>query len=292
MERVAVRRAQVRYAMTRRLSCRRACTLLRVARSALGYVAQRVARDAALLAELRRLAAAHPRYGYRRMWALLRRRGLAVNAKRVHRLWRRAGLTLPRRHGRRKVRTGARLRPRADRPNAVWTYDLVHDACTNGTRFKCLTVVDEFTKECLSITVARSLPAARVLQVVAQLVSRRGGPQYLRSDNGPEFIAHRIRRWLAHTGITTAYIDPGKPWQNGVGESFHSRFRDECLNQEACFTVHEAAIIIEQYRRAYNHARPHSSLQYQTPAEVANRRARPRWGDLPEHGQLTPVAVT
>ncbi len=231
MERVAVRLAQVRYAMTRRLSCRRACALLRVARSALGYAARRPGRDATLVAELQRLAAVHPRYGYRRMWALLRRRGLAVNAKRVHRLWRGTGLTLPRRRTRRKIRTGARVRPLADRPNAVWTYDLIHDACTDGTPFKCLTVVDEFTKECLAITVARSLPGDRVLPVLAQLVVRRGAPQYLRSDNGPEFIARRIQRWLAREGITTAYIDPGKPWQNGVGESFHSRFRDECLNQ-------------------------------------------------------------
>src|SRR3989442_10288742 len=163
MERVAVRRAQVRYAMTRRLSCRRACVLLRVARSALGYAARRRARDAAPVAELQRLAAAHPRYGYRRMWALLRRRGRAVNPKRVHCLWRGAGLALPRRRVRRKVRTGARVRPLADRPNSVWTYDLIHDACTDGTHFKCLTVVDEFTKECLAITVARSLPGDRVL---------------------------------------------------------------------------------------------------------------------------------
>jgi putative transposase len=291
MECVAVRRAQVRYAMTRRLSCRRACALRRVARSALGDAAERPRRDAVRVAELQRLAAAHPRYGYRRMWALLRRRGLTVNAKRVHRVWRRAGLALPRWRARRKLRTGARVRPRADRPNAVWTYDLVHDACADGTRFKCLTVVDEFTKECLSITVARSQPAERVLPVVAQLVDRRGAPQYLRSDNGPEFIAHRIRRWLGRTGLTTASIDPGKPWQNGVGESLHSRFRDECLNQEAFFTVSEAAIFIEQYRRAYNQARPHSRLHYQTPAEVATRRARPpRERSLP-HGQQTPVAV-
>lgn len=113
----------------------------------------------------------------------------------------------------------------------------------------------------------------------------------MRSDNGPEFIAHRIRRWLGHAGITTAYIDPGKPWQNGLGESFHSRFRDECLNQEAFFTVHEAAILIEQYRRAYNRARPHSSLQYQTPAEVATRRARPPRAQVQPHGEQTPVAV-
>jgi putative transposase len=291
MECVAVRRAQVRYAMTRRLSCRRACQLLRVARSALHYEGQRPRRDATLVFELEQLAAAHPRYGYRRMWALLRRRGLVVNAKRVHRLWRRAGLALPRRRPRRKLRTGARVRPRADRPNAVWTYDLIHDACADGTPFKCLTVVDEFTKACLAITVARSLPGDRVLPVLAQLVARHGPPQYLRSDNGPEFIARRIQRWLRREGITTAYIEPGKPWQNGVGESFHSRFRDECLNQESFFTVREAAIIIEQYRRTYNEARPHSSLHYQTPAEAATRRARPLRERSPQHGRQTPVAV-
>ncbi len=291
MERVAVRRAQVRYALTRHLSGRRACALLRVARSALAYAARRPGRDAVLLAELQRLAAAHPRYGYRRMWALLRRRGRLVNVKRVQRLWRGAGLALPRRRFRRKLRTGARLRPRADRPNAVWTYDLIHDACTDGTRFKCLTVVDEFTKECLAITVARALPADRVLLGLRQLVARRGAPQYLRSDNGPEFIAHQIRRWLGGAGITTAYIDPGKPWQNGVGESFHSRFRDECLNQEAFFTVGEAAVLIEQYRRTYNQARPHSSLHYHTPSEVAQRRARPPEEPSPQHGRQAPVAV-
>src|SRR6266404_896014 len=138
----------------------------------------------------------------------------------------------------------------------------------------------------------RSLPADRVLPVLAQLVARRGAPHFLRSDNGPEFIARRIQRWLAREGITTAYIDPGKPWQNGVGESFHSRFRDECLDQEAFFTVHEAAVIIEHYRRTYNETRPHSSLHYHTPAEVAMRRARPHREERSRHGQQTPVAVT
>src|SRR2546425_11538723 len=130
------------------------------------------------------------------MGALWGRRGRPVIPTGVRRLWRGIGLALPRRRVRRKVRTGARVRPLADRPNAVWTYDLIHDACTDGTPFKCLTVVDEFTKECLAITVARSLPGDRVLPVLAELVTRRGAPQYLRSDNGPEFIARRIQRWL------------------------------------------------------------------------------------------------
>lgn len=288
----AGRRAQVRYAMSRRLSCRRACALLGVPRSTLGYRARRAGRDALLLAELRRLARQHPRYGYRRMWALLRRRGQVINAKRVHRLWRLAGLAVPRRRPRRKVRTGARLTPLADRPNAVWTYDFIHDAAANGLRFKCLTVVDEYTRECLAITVARSLPAPRVLAVLGQLVAYYGPPQYLRSDNGPEFIARRVRRWLGQTGITTAYIDPGKPWQNGVGESFHSRFRDECLDREWFHTPQEARVLIEQYRRQYNEARPHSSLDYHTPAEVGARRAPTSSDRSLEHGREALLAVT
>jgi putative transposase len=288
----ADRRAQVRYAVARRLSCRRACALLGVPRSTLGYRARRAGRDARLLAEVRRLAQRHPRYGYRRIWALLRRRGRRVNAKRVYRLWRLAGLTLPRRRSRRKVRTGARLMPLADRPNAVWTYDFIHDAAANGQCFKCLTIVDEYTRECLAITVERSLPARRVLAVLGQLVARYGPPQYLRSDNGPEFIAHRVRRWLGQTGITTAYIDPGKPWQNGVGESFHSRFRDECLDREWFHTPQEARVLIEQYRRQYNEVRPHSSLGYQTPAEIGARRAPIPSPFTPEHGREALLAVT
>ena len=288
----AARRAQVRYAMSRRLSCRRACALLGVPRSTLGYGARRVGRDAPLLAELRRLARRHPRYGYRRIWALLRRAGRGINTKRVYRLWRLGGLALPRRRPRRKLRTGARVTPLADRPNAVWTYDFIHDAAANGLGFKCLTVVDEYTRECLAITVDRSLPACRVLEVLGQLVARYGPPSYLRSDNGPEFIARRVRQWLACTGIATAYIDPGKPWQNGVGESFHSRFRDECLDREWFHTPQEARVLIEQYRRQYNEARPHSSLGYYTPAEVGACRAPIPSGLPPAHGRAAILAVT
>jgi putative transposase len=263
----AGRRAQVRYAVGRQLSCRRACVLLGVPRSTLAYRVRRAERDARLLTELRRLARRHPRYGYRRIWALLRRAGQGINAKRVYRLWRLGGLTLPRRRPRRKLRTGARVTPLAERPNAVWTYDFIHDAAGNGLRFKCLTVVDEYTRECLAITIDRSLPARRVLEVLGHLVARYGPPRYLRSDNGPEFIARRIRQWLTHAGIAT-------PWQNGVGESFHSRFRDECLDREWFHTPQEARVLIEQYRRQYNEARPHSSLGYHTRRRSA--RAVPR----------------
>jgi putative transposase len=287
----AGRRAQVRYAIRRHLSARRACRLLGVPRSTLGYQACRGARDRRLLAELQRLARRHPRYGYRRIWALLRRRGRRINPKRVYRLWRLGGLSLPRHRPRRKICTGARVHPLADRPNAVWTYDFVHDVAANGRRFRCLTVLDEYTRECLALAVEPSFPAPRVLRLLQQLVWRYGPPRYLRSDNGPEFIARRVRQWLAQTGIVTAYIEPGKPWQNGVGESFHSRFRDECLDREWFHTPQEARVLIEQYRRQYNETRPHSSLGYRTPAEIGARRAPIAPLDR-RHGPEASLAVT
>ena len=288
----AGRRAQVRYAMRRQFSCRRACTLLGVARSTLGYVPRRGGEDRLLLARLRRLAQQHPRYGYRRIWAVLRRAGRRVNAKRVYRLWRLGGLGLPRRRPARKQRTGERVRPLATAPNEVWTYDFVYDWAARGGQFKCLTVVDEYTRECLALEPARSLPARDVLRVLRQLVTRYGSPRYLRSDNGPEFIARRVRGWLARTGIATAYIEPGKPWQNGVGESFHSRLRDECLDREWFHSLAEARVLLEQFRRTYNEQRPHSSLRYRTPAEVGQDRAPIPAGLFPEHGRIAVLAVT
>jgi putative transposase len=288
----AGRRAQVRYAIRRRLSARRACRLLGVPRSTLAYVATPADRDAPLLAELRRLAARHPRYGYRRIWALLRRAGGRINAKRVYRLWRLAGLGLPRCRPRRKLRTGRRVDPLATAPNAVWTYDFVHDWAAHGGPFKCLSVVDEYTRECLALVAARSLPSAAVVQVLGQLVVRYGAPRHLRSDNGPEFIAHRVRRWLRRAGIQAAYITPGKPWQNGVGESFHSRLRDECLDREWFHSLAEARILLEQYRQRYNAERPHSSLGYRTPAEIGQRRVPIAPLLTPRHEGELALAVT
>ena len=287
----AGRRAQVRYAMRRQLSARRACQLLGVPRSTLAYVGRASARDAPLLAEVRRLAAAHPRYGYRRIWALFHRAGRRINPKRVYRLWRLAGLALPRRRPRPKRRTGARVDPQATAPNAVWTYDFVHDWAARGGRFKCLSVVDEYTRECLALVAARSLPSRVVVQILGQLVVRYGAPRHLRSDNGPEFIARRVQRWLGRAGIQTAYIEPGKPWQNGVGESFHSRLRDECLDREWFHSLAEARVLLEAYRRRYNDERPHSSLGYRTPAEIGRGRA-PVPLFPPRHEHELALAVT
>ncbi|WAM25162.1 IS3 family transposase [Myxococcus sp. NMCA1] len=280
-----VRRRQVRYAMGKGVSQRRACALLKVARSSLGYASRKEAKDAALVAQLRDIARVRPRFGYRRAWALLRHEGPAVNVKRVHRLWRKEGLALSRRRPRKRLRLGQQRQPKPEGINSVWAWDFVHDMCANGQKLKCLTVVDEHSRECLAIDVAGRISARRVIEVLSRLVAVHGPPEYLRSDNGPEFIAKALRRWLEGNGIQTAYIAPGKPWQNGTNESFNGRFRDECLSAEWFSTRREAVVLIEAWRRDYNEKRPHSSLGYKTPAEVGARRAHAGpVASSPEHG--------
>ena len=262
-----VRRRQVGYACQRGLSTRRACALLSVARSTLGYQSRLAAKDAPVVAAMRDLSAQYPRFGYRRIHVLLERRGHAMSPDRAHRLWRQAGLQVPRRRPRRKIATG---RPRPLPPTGighVWTYDFVFDACANGQQLKCLTVLDEYSRECLAIDVAGGIRSGRVIEVLTQLISVHGAPRYIRSDNGPEFVARAILRWLSQANIETAYIDPGKPWQNAAGESFNGKFRDECLSLEWFRNRGDAKIVIEGWRRHYNETRPHSSLGYLTPAE-------------------------
>jgi putative transposase len=262
-----VRREQVAYVHTRGLSHRRACALLSVARSTLGYQSQLAVRDAPVVAAMRRLAAQYPRYGYRRIRIFLKREGHVMSTDRTHRLWRQAGLQVPRRRPRRRV---AVSRPRPLPPmavNHVWAYDFVFDMCANAQTLKCLTIVDEWTRECLAIDVAGGIRSGRVIEVLTQLVSVHGAPRYLRSDNGPEFIAAAILRWLTDAGIDTALIDPGKPWQNGTDESFNGKFRDEFLTLHWFRHRLDAKVGIEQWRRHYNEVRPHSSLGYLTPHE-------------------------
>lgn len=262
------RRALVREAVARGVSLRRACALLAVARSTVEYVPQRARTDAALTRLLQQVARQYPRFGYRRAWAWLRRQGYRVNAKRVYRLWRAAGLALPRRRGRRRAASGQRRAPVARRPNAVWATDIVHDRCASGAVIRCLTVVDEYTRECLAAEVADRISSATVVRCLAALAARHGPPRYVRMDNGPEFIARRTQAWLATQRILPAYIQPGSPWQNGVVESFHSRLRDECLDREWFASRTEAAVLIAAYRRRYNRTHLHSRLGYRTPAEV------------------------
>ena len=269
----ATRRRQVAFVTARGLSQRRACRLLSVARSSLAYVSRLEQRDAPVLEAMRELARQYPRYGYRRIQVFLARRGFEMSADRAYRLWRQAGLQVPRRRPRRRIASG---RPRPIPPTAanhVWAYDFVFDRCANGQQLKCLTVVDEWTRECLAIEVAGSIRSSHVIDVLARLVSTHGAPRHLRSDNGPEFVSRAILKWLGASDIDTALIDPGKPWQNATNESFNDKFRDECLSLEWFRSRVEAKVLIESWRKHYNEVRPHSSLGYLTPKEFINNGA-------------------
>jgi putative transposase len=262
-----VRRQQIAYVCQRGRSVRRACALLSVPRSTVGYQSRLVARDAPAVAAMQELAAQYPRYGYRRIQIFLARCGHVMSPDRTHRLWRPHKLQVPRKRPRRRV---AASRPRplpATGVGQMWAYDFVFDACANGQQLKCLTVVDEFSRECLAIEVAGSIRSGRVIEVLSRLISVHGSPKYLRSDNGPEFVSRAILRWLLKANIGTAHIAPGKPWQNGNNESFNGKFRDECLSMEWFRNRIDAKITIEQFRRQYNEVRPHSSLGNLTPAE-------------------------
>jgi putative transposase len=266
-----VRRRQVAYAKKRGVSLRRACALFGTARSGLDYQSKMDAKDEPVLAEMRKLAAQYPRYGYRRIRIFLRRQGIDLSHDRTYRLWRKAKLQVPRKRPRRRV---ASSRPRPQAPssmNEVWAYDFVFDACADGRQLKCLTVVDEWTRECLAIDVGASIRSGRVIEVLSKLVSMRGAPRYLRSDNGPEFVSRAILGWLTKTGIDTAHIDPGKPWQNGTNESFNDKFRNECLSLEWFRNRTEARLVIDEWRSHYNDVRPHSSIGDLTPTEFRRK---------------------
>jgi transposase InsO family protein len=242
----------------------------------------------------------HPRYGYRRIWALLRREGWRVNRKRIYRVWRREGLKVPRKQ-RKKRHLGHSAngcaRRRAEHKDHVWAWDFVFDRTRDGRPLKCLTLVDEYTRENLALEVGRRMRAEDVIDVLAELFALRGVPQHIRSDNGPEFIAAAIRRWLEFAGVETLYIEPGSPWENGYAESFNSRFRDELLDREEFENLREARAYGTRYRLEYNPRRPHSSLGYQTPAEfaagcAASVRATPSLQQHSRTPRFNPLPVT
>ena len=264
-----VRREQVACVQRHGVSLRRACALLSVARSTMGYESKIELREVPIVAAMRELSAQYPRFGYRRILVYLERRGIVMSADRAHRIWRRAALQVPRKRPRRRA---AMNRPRpipSTQANHVWAYDFVFDACANGQQLKCLTVIDEYTRECLAIDVAGSIRSGRVIDVLSKLVSVRGAPRHMRSDNGPEFVSRAVLQWLSATKIETALIDPGKPWQNGANESFNGKFRDECLGMQWFKNRIDAKILIEDWRQEFNSERPHSSLGNRTPEEFA-----------------------
>jgi transposase InsO family protein len=267
------RREAVGYLRDRhRVSERRACKAVDQARSTQRYRPREKDDEAMIVKEMHELVRRHPRYGYRRICALLRRLGLRINRKRVWRLWKQEGLKVPQKQGK-KRRLGASgggiKRHGAERTDHVWAWDFIHDRDENGRAIKTLSVVDEFTRECLALEVGRSFRAVDVLDVLRELLVIRGVPEHIRSDNGPEFIAHAIRRFLAAAEVGTLYIEPGAPWQNGYAESFHSRLRDELLDAEVFADLAEAKSLAARWKNDYNHRRPHSSLGYVTPAEFA-----------------------
>jgi putative transposase len=263
-----VKRQQVMLATGRSMSQRKACALVGISRTGFRYRPRHAERDNELSQELKTLSRKHPRYGYRFASSILLRTRADATRKRVYRLWRKLGLQVPYRRKRRKIRTGARTQPVAQKPNSVWAWDFIFDRCAGGQQIKCFIVVDENTRECLAIDVSNSIRSNRVIAQIASLIKKYGPPQFIRSDNGPEFIAKAIRDWMKENSVETAYIEPGKPWQNPFAESFNSRFRDECLNTELFLNMFEAKVVIEDWRREYNEFRPHSSLGYRTPAEV------------------------
>lgn len=255
------------------VSERRACEVIGQPRSTQRYVPKAPDRDRPLVKRMRELVRAHPRYGYRRVTALLRSDGWKVNRKRVYRLWRAEGWKVSKRQ-RKKRRLGTSangiVRHRAAHKNHVWCYDFVKDQTTDGRPLKFLPIEDEYTRECLALEVDRSITAKDVIDTLAYLVELRGAPKYIRSDNGPEFIAQAIRDWLKAAGVETLYIAPGSPWENAYSESFNSRLRDELLNRELFTSLAEARVVSEDYRLEYNHRRPHSALGYQAPAAFAS----------------------
>ena len=269
----SARRRAARYLVEgQKCSVNQACGALHLATST--FYRQGTGKRSAGRLERRIIALSrkHPTYGYRFVTELLRAEGWRVNRKRVQRVRRREELQVVskvRKTKRPSGREGERVR--AQKPNQVWSYDFVHDRLENGSGLKLLTVLDEYTRECLGILVERSITAAGVVQFLEVLIFERGAPEHVRSDNGPEFVAQGLKAWLATAGIQTQYIEPGSPWENGHVESFHGKLRGSCLNRELFGNLLEAKVLVEQWRRQYNEKRPHSSLGYQTPQGFARQ---------------------
>ena len=259
-------------------SQRRACKVVRQPRSTNRYAPKRSDEEDRLKRRIKEISDAEPRWGYRTAASQLRRESWRINDKRVQRLWREEGLKVPQRQRKRRrlgKSANSSQRQRASEPRQVWSYDFVMDQTSDGRRLKLLCVVDEYTRECLAIHVARNISALEVIAVLEGIVKERGAPKHLRSDNGPEFIAGAVRRWLESQGIATLYIEPGSPWENAYCESFNGRLRDGLLNREEFASELETKVLSAEWRRNYNERRPHSALGDLTPAEFAARWRAP-----------------
>jgi len=266
------RRAVEHVCETLQISERRACRGLSQPRSTQRYRPTVADDEDRLVARVVELACEYGRYGYRRITALLKREGWRVNHKRVERIWRQEGLRVPKKQPKRArlwLNDGSCLRLRPEYPNHVWSYDFVYERTHDGRPLRLLPILDEYSRECLAISVDRTMDSRKVLGILGRLFVRHGVPAYIRSDNGPEFTAEAVRTWLARLDVGTLFIEPGSPWENGYIESFNGKLRDELLNREIFYTLQEAQVLVEQWRRQYNHVRPHSSLGYRPPAPKA-----------------------
>jgi putative transposase len=276
-----------------RVSERRACRVLGQPRNTQRYQSRRVDDEPRLLREMRLLARQRPRFGSGRIHRLLTQRGWTVNEKRVHRLWKREHMQVPRKqHRKRRLPGGSGngcVRHRARYKDHVWSYDFVTDRTEDGRQLRLLVVIDEFTRECLAIEVGRSFTAQDVVGVLQYLFAVRGTPEHIRSDNGPEFVSKVICRWLKEADVKTLFVAKGSPWENGYVESFNGTLRDELLNREIFLSFEEACWVIDRWRLDYNHHRIHSSLDYQTPAAYAAGCVLPASAtpQPPEHSRFT-----
>jgi putative transposase len=262
-----------------RLSERHACRIVGQPRGTQRYSVIVRADEDALTRAILELAAQYGRYGYRRIAILLKNAGWSVGVDRVQRIWRREGLKVPKKQrprGRLWLNDGSCIRLRPERRNHVWSYDFVEAQTHDGRKLRLLTLIDEFTRESLAIRVARRINGMGVIEAMADAMIVYGVPEHIRSDNGPEMTAKIVRSWLANVGAKTLYIEPGSPWENGYCESFNGKLRDELLNGEIFYSLKEAKVVIEQWRRHYNTIRPHSSLGYRPPApQTSNPFAKP-----------------
>ena len=251
------------------VSERRACKVIKQPRATQRYSSKIPEDEEQLIEQIINLATQYGRYGYRRVTAMLEYYGWKINHKRVERIWKIEGLKVPQKQPKRRrlwLNDGSCIRLRPEYKNHVWSYDFVMDRTSNGKAFRMLTIIDEYTRECLSIVVKRKLNSKDVLDELYRLFLTRGTPEYIRSDNGPEFTAIAVREWLYELDVNTLFIEPGSPWENGYIESFNGKLRDELLEREIFDTLLEAQVLIEAWRQEYNHIRPHSSLNYRPPA--------------------------
>jgi transposase InsO family protein len=263
------RQAVIGVCDTLTVSERRACRVLGQHRSTQCHQYRISNDEEQLTRRIVELATTYGRYGYRLITGLLRNEGWRVNHKRVERIWRQEGLRVPKKQpkrGRLWLNDGSCIRLRPEYRNHVWSYDFVTSRTHEGKAFRMLNILDEYTRECLNITVERKITSHEVIERLADLFITRGIPDNIRSDNGPEFTAKAVRKWLGRLGVTTLFIEPGSPWENGYVESFNGKLRDGLLNGEIFTTLLEAKVLIENWRREYNTIRPHSSLGYKPPA--------------------------